>query len=291
MVNQTFARRTFPGEEALGKRILTIANQIGPLGRNLLAGKPFRIVGVIADIQQAPIGRRGEPVIYHTQRQFPFKAMTIAGRGPDTAAVVTGLRAALKSLDASLAFGIVRTMDERFVAATAGPRLLTGVLVTFAVLTAMLAAIGVYGLLAWTVNERRRELAIRLALGAQPGALARLVTAQGLMLALLGVDPRPGRRAIRAWIAARRAVRDAPHRPPRALERRRRPGAGCRRRLPSPRAPRDTGESYGGDEVTCPRFAVRGFAVRRQSQSRELGQRRCHQLLAGPSTQMLRTSA
>ena len=78
-------------------------------------------------------------------------------------------------------------MDERFVAATAGPRLLTGVLVTFAVLTAVLAAIGVYGLLAWTVSERRRELAIRLALGAQPGALARLVTAQGLMLALLGV--------------------------------------------------------------------------------------------------------
>ena len=78
-------------------------------------------------------------------------------------------------------------MDERFVAATAGPRLLTGVLVTFAVLTAILAAIGVYGLLAWTVSERRRELAIRLALGAQPGALARLVTAQGLMLALLGV--------------------------------------------------------------------------------------------------------
>jgi hypothetical protein len=78
-------------------------------------------------------------------------------------------------------------MNERFVAAAAAPRPLTGVLVTFAVLTAILAAIGVYGLLAWTVSDRRRELAIRLALGAQPGALARLVTAQGLMLALLGV--------------------------------------------------------------------------------------------------------
>src|SRR4029453_11984679 len=52
---------------------------------------------------------------------------------------------------------------------------------------AILAAIGVYGLLAWTVNERRRELAIRLALGAQPGPLARLATAEGLLLALLGV--------------------------------------------------------------------------------------------------------
>jgi len=187
VVNQTFAHRTFPGEDAVGKRIVTTAQQIGPLGRNLPGLVPFRIVGIVADIQQAPIGRRTEPVIYHTHRQFPFRAMTIVGRGPDTAAVVTGLRAALRGLDASLAYGNVRTMDERFVAATGGPRLLTGVLVTFAVLTAVLAAIGVYGLLAWTVNERRRELAIRLALGAQPGALARLVTAQGLMLATLGV--------------------------------------------------------------------------------------------------------
>jgi ABC-type antimicrobial peptide transport system permease subunit len=97
------------------------------------------------------------------------------------------VRTAVRALDGSLALDRVRTMDERFVAATAAPRLLTGVLVTFAVLTAILAAIGVYGLLAWTVSERRRELAIRLALGAQPGALARLVTAQGLLLALLGV--------------------------------------------------------------------------------------------------------
>ena len=145
VVNQMFARRTFPGEEALGQRILTIANQIGPLGK-LLAGKPFRIVGVITTSSKRRLAA-AQPVIYHTQWQFPFKAITIAGRGPDTAAVVTGLRAALKSLDASLAFGVVRTMDERFGAATAGPRLLTGVLVTFAVLTAMLAAIGVYGLL------------------------------------------------------------------------------------------------------------------------------------------------
>ena len=187
VVNQTFARRTFPGEDAVGRRIVTTAQQIGPLGRNLAGTVPFRIVGVVADVHQAPIGRRGEPVIYHTQRQFPFRAMTIVGRGPDTAAVVAGVRTAVRALDGSLALGTVRTMDERFVAATAAPRLLTGVLVTFAVLTAILAAIGVYGLLAWTVSERRRELAIRLALGAQPGALARLVTAQGLLLALLGV--------------------------------------------------------------------------------------------------------
>ena len=78
-------------------------------------------------------------------------------------------------------------MDDGFRTRTAAPRLLMYVLVAFAVLTGTLAAIGVYGLLACVVNDRRRELAIRLALGAQPGALARLVTAQGLTLAVTGI--------------------------------------------------------------------------------------------------------
>jgi ABC-type antimicrobial peptide transport system permease subunit len=148
---------------------------------------PFRIVGVIADIHQAPIGRRSEPVIYHTPRQFPFRAMTLVARGEDAAAVVTGLRMALRSLEPTLPLANVRTMDERLAAATAAQRLLTGVLITFAILTAALASIGVYGLLAWTVNERRRELAIRLALGAQPATLAWHVTAHGLLLTITGI--------------------------------------------------------------------------------------------------------
>ena len=188
LVNETFARRVFPGEEAVGKRLLSMAQQVGPLGRNL-SGRtvPFRIVGVIADIHQAPLGRRAEPAIYHTQRQFPFRAMTVVARGQDTATVVAALRSALRGLNPSLPLGTVKTMDERITDATAAPRLLTMVLTTFAVITALLAAIGVYGLLAWMVNERRRELAIRLALGAQPASLARLVTVQGLSLAVAGV--------------------------------------------------------------------------------------------------------
>lgn len=193
VVNETLATRIFPGEDALGRRLLSTAQQIGPLGRNLMFASreirtvPFRIVGVVADIHQAPIGQAAEPVIYHAARQFPFRAMTIVARGPDTATVVSGMRQALRTLDASLPLSNVRTMDERMVTATAAPRLLTAVLTTFAILTGLLAAIGVYGLLAWTVSERRRELAIRLALGAQPAALARLVTRQGLALAAAGV--------------------------------------------------------------------------------------------------------
>jgi putative ABC transport system permease protein len=187
VVNQTFANRTFPGEDAIGRRIVSTARNIGPLGQNLLEAGPFRIVGIVADIHQAPLDQQDEPVIYHSARQFPFRAMTITARGPDEATVIAAMRAGLRALDPSLPLSNVRTMDARLLERAAAPRLLMFVLVAFALLTGALAAIGVYGLLACLVNERRRELAIRLALGAQPGALARLVTAQGLALASAGV--------------------------------------------------------------------------------------------------------
>jgi predicted permease len=187
VVNETFARRVFPGEETVGRRVISAAQQIGPLGRNLSGRGPFRIVGIIADIQQGHLGRPVEPVIYHAQRQFPFRAMTLVARGPDAAAIVSGLRSALRAQDASLPLANVRTMDDRMIGATAAPRLLMGILLAFAVVTGVLAAIGVYGLLAWTVSERRLELAIRMALGARPAALAWRVTAQGLGLALAGI--------------------------------------------------------------------------------------------------------
>ena len=187
IVNQTFARRVFPGEQALGQRIVSSARYIGPLGENLLGRGPFRIVGIVADVHQAPLGQPDEPTIYHTARQFPFRAMAVVARGANTGTVSDAMRDALKALDPSLPLSNLRTLDERLLLKAAAPRLLMFVLSTFAVLTSLLAAIGVYGLLACVVNERRRELAIRLALGARPGSLAWLVTTQAVTLAAAGV--------------------------------------------------------------------------------------------------------
>jgi putative ABC transport system permease protein len=187
VVNQSFARRYFAREEALDKRLTHVPMGIGPLGRNLMPrGAPFRIVGVVADIQQAPIGQPMEPAMYFSSRQFPFSAMSVVLRGSDTSALATAARTAVRQTNPSLALGDIRTMDERLRQATAEPRLLMFVLSTFAALTGVLAAVGVYGLLTWVVNERRRELAIRLALGAHPGSLARSVTFQGMMLVTIG---------------------------------------------------------------------------------------------------------
>jgi predicted permease len=187
VVNQSFAQRVFPGEQAVGRRLVSSVRNIGPLGQNVMGRGPFRIVGVIADIHQAPRAQATEPVIYHTLRQFPYRPMILVARGADAGAVATGIRTALRAMDPSIALSNVKTMDERLRASTDGPRLLMYVLMAFAAITAALAAIGVYGLLACVVNDRRRELAIRLALGAQPASLARLVTTQGLGLAAAGV--------------------------------------------------------------------------------------------------------
>ncbi len=65
---------------------------IGPLGQNLLEAGPFRIVGIVADIHQAPLDQTGEPVIYHSARQFPFRAMTIVARGSDEATAIAAMR-------------------------------------------------------------------------------------------------------------------------------------------------------------------------------------------------------
>ena len=187
LINQTFARRNFPNVDPVGLRIVSTATNIGPLGRNLAGRVPFKIIGVVGDVQHTPLGRPAEPVIYHTHRQFPFRPMNLVARGPDAAAVARGLRAGLRTVDPSLPISSVRSMDDRVLDAAAAPRMLMFVLTSFAAITALLAAVGVYGLLACVVNDRRHEMAIRLALGARPRSLAALVTTEGLTLAAIGI--------------------------------------------------------------------------------------------------------
>ena len=187
LVNQTLARRMFPGQDPIGRRIISTATNIGPLGRNLAGHVPFRIIGIVGDVQHTPLGRASEPIIYHTHRQFPFRPMNLVVRGPDTATTALAIKTALHRVDPSLPLSSVRTMDERVLDAAAAPRMLMFVLTGFAAITAMLAAVGVYGLLACVVNDRRHEIAIRLALGARPRSLAVLVTGQGLALTAIGI--------------------------------------------------------------------------------------------------------
>ena len=196
VVNESFAKRWFAGQKAVGRRVITAAGQIGPIGRNITwevrpdgsrIAPQVRIVGVVADIQNVALGLAPEPAIYQTTRQFPFTSVTIALAARDTATATQAVRTALASVSPSTPIGTVETWAARRDRHTAEPRLLMTTLTAFGAMAALLAAIGVYGLFAWTVALRQRELAIRLTLGARPIAVAGDVIRHGAVLALVGL--------------------------------------------------------------------------------------------------------
>ena len=196
VLNETAAKRYFNGESPVGREMLSWANQIGPLGRNLTwkaaADNRFiqprvRIVGVVADIQNVALGMPVEPAVYFPTRQFPFGAVTIAISARDTDTAVAAMRTALRSVSPNTPLGTVETWREHFNTRTAEPRLLMTTLTAFGALAAFLAALGVYGLFSWSVALRRRELAIRLTLGARPFSVGASVVRHSVVLVVFGL--------------------------------------------------------------------------------------------------------
>ncbi|HUR20148.1 MAG TPA: ABC transporter permease, partial [Vicinamibacterales bacterium] len=196
IINETMAKRYFPGQSPVGRQILSWSSQIGPLGRNLTwtilpdghrVQPTIRVVGVVADIQDVALGLPVEPAIYAPTRQFPFASLTIAINARDGATAVQAMRNALKAVSPGTPLGTVETWRDHFNGRTAEPRLLMTTLTAFGALAAFLAALGVYGLFSWSVALRRRELAIRLTLGARPSSVFATVIRQSIMLAVIGL--------------------------------------------------------------------------------------------------------
>jgi predicted permease len=196
ILNETAARRYFGNESALGREMRSWSSQIGPLGRNLTwkvapdghrIQPTIRVVGVVGDIQNVALGMEPEPAVYFPTRQFPFSAVTIAINARDTATAVEGMKQALRAVSPSTPLGKVETWADRFATRTAEPRLLMTTLSVFGGLAAFLAALGVYGLFSWSVALRKRELAIRLTLGAKPLSVASAVVRQSAILVVIGL--------------------------------------------------------------------------------------------------------
>ena len=195
IVNESFARRHLAGADAVGRVIRMWSTAIGPLGVNLKAagGRPpqegiaFEIVGVVGDIRNVPLGQTVEPAIYFSTRQFPFSEVFIAVKAADTSVAQTAIRNALGKVTPDVPMGVAQTWGERMAAKTAEARLLMSILLFFGGLAALLAALGVYGLLSWSVALRTRELAIRLTLGARPSSVGALVIGQSAVLVVSGL--------------------------------------------------------------------------------------------------------
>ena len=187
IVNEAFAKLQFGAGDPVGRRIRTTVRNIGPLGARLVAGNEHEIVGVVADVKNTSLRDAAEPAVYFSSRQFPYRTMhvVIRARG-EPAPLGAALREEVRRLDAGLALGEMRPMDGVLAGSIDAPRLVRMLLGIFAVLALTLAAVGIYGILSFAVANRRREMSVRIALGAEPSAVMRMVVREGLVLVIIG---------------------------------------------------------------------------------------------------------
>ena len=187
IVNDTLARRQWPGEDPVGQTLMSPITVIGPMGRSLMKQPQFQVVGVVASVKNSTLVRDAEPAIYFSFRQFPFRGLNIVVQGQgDAAALLGALRTSVQRLDPNLPLASARTVDRIVGEATDRPRALMMLMGIFAALALVLSALGIYSVLSYSVNQRRQELSVRMALGAQPSDVLWLVVRQGLGLALIG---------------------------------------------------------------------------------------------------------
>lgn len=177
VINQTMARTLWPNEEPLGKRIRY--NSKGPFGE---------IVGVVEDVKYDGLHSGDSSHLYEPYQQNSWPFLTIALRSNlDQPTLIGAVQREIRTLDPNMPISDVRTMDELMAESLATRRLVLTLFSFFAAIALLLAAIGIYGVLAASVAGRTRELGIRIALGATPRGVLQLVIGGGVKLVVIGI--------------------------------------------------------------------------------------------------------
>jgi putative ABC transport system permease protein len=178
IVNETLARRYFAGRNPIGRRIHVWVDQ----------KEPREIVGVAADLHAGGLAQPPIAEVFVPISQDPLADMTFVVRTAGAPAqAVSAIRTAIASVDRSQAVFAIRTLDDVFAASLAASKFNAILVGAFAGFALVLAAVGIYGVVAYTVGRRRQEMAVRVALGARPGDVFRLIVGEGMTVVCVGV--------------------------------------------------------------------------------------------------------
>jgi putative ABC transport system permease protein len=179
VISEAAARRVFPGEDPIGRHIDVFIGEAGP---------PYEIVGVVKDIRIASLDVDVFPMVYIPHTQLSVGSMTLVVRtSGNPRSLATGVGAAVHELDPELPLADVQPLDDVVAFTIARPRVIMTLLVAFAVMAMLLAGVGVYGVMAYSVGQRTQEIGVRMAMGATRGAVFRMVIGQAFTLAAIGV--------------------------------------------------------------------------------------------------------
>jgi predicted permease len=174
VINEEFARRTWPGEDAVGKAI-----RFGQM--------EVPIIGVVADVRQGGLSEPLAPALYvHVLQQFRSRMTIVVRTSGDPLRYTDAVRRAIWSKSPDQTITDLTTLEAEVGRSVSRPRLLAWLLAFFGTTGLTLGALGIFGVLAFAVSARRREIGVRVALGASPGSVLQLILGQGMLLAIAG---------------------------------------------------------------------------------------------------------
>jgi predicted permease len=178
IINEAFARTYLPGKEPLGRQINATMGDMNPFGE---------VVGVVGDVKEGAVDKEPSPTVYYVHAHMPSGQMVFVVRASgDPGSLAEPLRGVISRLDGSQPVAEIELMETVVRETFSRQRFSALLLIGFSLVSLLLAAVGIYGVLAYTVTERTREFGVRVALGADPGRITALVLGMGARLVLGG---------------------------------------------------------------------------------------------------------